>query len=280
MTEQSRGKLTGRVVLITGGANGQGAAEARLFASEGAAVVLTDIEDDVGAEVVASILAVGGHAVYCHHDVASETDWIAAIAVAKLIFGGLHVLINNAGTIARLTTDSVTLDGWNRTIAVNLTGPMLGIKHAAPVIRDAGGGAIVNVSSTAGLTAHYDPAYTASKWGLRGLTKTAATEYAPWGIRVNSIHPGQISNTTFQRRALPGLEQSLLASIPMQRAGLPEECANLALFLSCDDSSFITGAEVAIDGGYAAGATMWMRSRLREKLNAEPDVASVDAGSN
>ena len=162
----------------------------------------------------------------------------------------------------------MSLDNWNRTIAVNLTGPMLGMMHAAPVIRDSGGGSIVNVSSTAGLTAHYDQAYTASKWGLRGLTKTASVEYAPWRVRVNSIHPGQINDTTFFRSALPGQSQSLLASIPMQRSGTPQECADLVLFLASDESSFITGAEIAIDGGYSAGSTMWMRSQLRQQLTA------------
>jgi hypothetical protein len=129
---------------------------------------------------------------------------------------------------------------------------MIGMKLAAPVIRDSGGGSIVNVSSVAALMAHYDAAYTASKWGLRGLTKTAAVEYAAWGIRVNSIHPGQIEETALLGSASPELAQSLRASIPMERAGTPSEYADLVLFFACDKSSFITGTEISVDGGYSS----------------------------
>ena len=157
---------------------------------------------------------------------------------------------------------------WQRTLEINLTGPMIGMKLAAPMIRDSGGGSIVNISSTAGLMAHYDAAYTASKWGLRGLTKTAAIEYAPWNIRVNSIHPGQIESTALFSLASPELVQSRSASIPTQRSGTPEECAELALFLASGASSFITGVEIPIDGGYSAGATMWMRQLMKKQFEA------------
>ena len=262
----NRGRLEGKVAVITGAANGQGAAEARLFAAEGAAVILTDIDDPAGERVSAGILAEGGRALYRHHDVADEADWKVVIALAKGMFGGLHIVINNAGIVPRLTLDQTPLEAWNRALAVNLTGPMLGMKLSAPMIRDSGGGSIVNVSSVAALMAHYDAAYTASKWGLRGLTKTAATEYAPWGVRVNSIHPGQIEGTALFGSASPELAASLRASIPMQRPGRPEECAALALFLASDEASFITGAEIAVDGGYSAGSTMWMRQRLKEQM--------------
>lgn len=260
------GRLAGKVALITGAANGQGAAEARLFAAEGASVVLTDIDDRRGEQVAQEIVAGRGQAIYLRQDVADETDWKLAIATARGTFGGLHVLINNAGIVPRRSLEETSLHIWNRTLAVNLTGPMIGMRLAAPAIRDAGGGSIVNVSSVAGLMAHYDAAYAASKWGLRGLTKTAATEYAPWKIRVNSIHPGQIEATVLFATASPELAQSLRASVPMQRAGRPEECAELALFLASDQSSFITGTEIPIDGGYSSGSTMWMRQQLKRQL--------------
>lgn len=260
------GRLENKVALITGAANGQGAAEARLFAAEGASVVMTDIDDTAGAQLAEEITGTGGRAVYLHQDVADLADWKLAIATAQGTFGGLHILVNNAGIVPRQTLDETSLETWERTMAVNLTGPMIGMKRAAPVIRDSGGGAIVNVSSVAGMMAHYDAAYTASKWGLRGLTKTAAIEYTPWKIRVNSIHPGQIEGTALFGTVTPELAKSHRASIPMERAGTPSECANLVLFLACDESSFITGAEIPIDGGYAAGATMWMRQQMKKQL--------------
>ena len=261
------GRLAGRVALITGAANGQGAAEARLFASEGAAVVLTDIDDENGHKVADGIVQSGGKSVYLHHDVASEADWHTAVAAAHDRFGGLHVLVNNAGVVPRKTLDETPLESWQRTLAINLTGPMIGMKLSARLIRDSGGGSIINVSSVAALMAHYDAAYTASKWGLRGLTKTAAVEYADWGIRVNSIHPGQIEETALFQNASPALAQSLRASIPMQRAGKPSECADLALFLACDESTYITGVEIPVDGGYSSGSTMWMRQQMKRQLS-------------
>ncbi len=259
-------RLEGKVALITGAANGQGAAEARLFAAEGAAVVITDIDNGRGEEVSRAIADNGGRAVYLRHDVADEDGWARVIEAAEQRFGGLHVLVNNAGVVPRKTLAETSPEVWRRTLEVNLTGPMIGMKLAAPVIRDSGGGSIINVSSVAALMAHYDAAYTASKWGLRGLTKTAAVEYAAWGIRVNSIHPGQIEGTALFSSASPELAQSLKASIPMQRAGRPSECADLALFLASEESSFITGTEIPVDGGYSSGSTMWMRQQLKRRL--------------
>lgn len=260
------GRVAGKVALITGAANGQGAAEARLFAAEGAAVLLTDIDDRNGAAVAAEIVAAGGKAIYLHQDISSESDWQTAIGAAQDSFGGLNVLVNNAGVVPRKTLDETTREVWDRTIAVNLTGPMLGMKRAAPVIRDSGGGSIVNISSSAGLIAHYDAAYTAAKWGLRGLTKTAAVEYAPWGIRVNSVHPGLIEGTALFADVSPAIAQSSQAMIPMQRGGTTRECADLVLFLGSDESSYITGVEIPIDGGYVWGSTMFMRQSMRRSL--------------
>jgi 3alpha(or 20beta)-hydroxysteroid dehydrogenase len=255
-----------KVALITGASGGQGVAEAHLFAEEGAAVVLTDINDAAGEELAAAVRSKGGRAFYLNQDVSQESAWALVIAETKKEFGGLHVLVNNAGTISRQGIEKIPRDAWDQTIAVNLTGAMLGMKYAAPLIRDSGGGSIINVSSTAGLMPHYDAAYTASKWGLRGLSKSAAIEFVDWKIRVNSIHPSQISETGFFREGLPGHSESARQTIPMQRQGTPRECANLVLFLASDESSFITGAEIAIDGGFSSGATEWMRRRLRQQL--------------
>lgn len=265
--------LSGKIALITGAAKGQGAADALLFASMGAKVILTDVDDANGIAVQDKIVAQGGRALYRHLDVTSAQGWSQTIDVAKQEFGGLHILVNNAGIVPRATLEETSLEMWQRTIDVNLTGPMLGIKASVALIRESGGGSIINISSSAGLLAHYDASYSASKWGLRGLTKTASVEYAPWGIRVNSIHPGPIGGTGLSQSAGAGLWQSASAMIPMQRPGTPEECADLVLFLASDASRYITGVEIPIDGGYSSGATMWMRQQMKAKINAE--AASV-----
>jgi 3alpha(or 20beta)-hydroxysteroid dehydrogenase len=263
-------RLADKVALITGAAGGQGAAEAELFVREGAAVMLTDIDQPRGEALVRRLSEQGGRARFRLHDASSEAQWHDVVAATVSLFGGLHILVNNAGTIARQGIVDTSLAAWNRTLAVNLTGPLLGMKHSAPAIRDSGGGAIVNISSTAGLTAHDDAAYTASKWGLRGLTKTAVLQFAPWNIRVNSIHPGQIADTGFFQSGGEAFAAAARAAIPMHRQGTPLECAELVLFLASDEASFISGAEIAIDGGYVAAGLAGLRNRLRAEFAAAP----------
>jgi 3alpha(or 20beta)-hydroxysteroid dehydrogenase len=258
-------RLAGRIALITGAAGGQGVAEAELFAREGAALMLTDIDAERGERLAARLREQGAQAQFRVHDAASEAGWIETVAATLTAFGGVNVLVNNAGTIARQGIVDTALDAWNRTIAVNLTGPLLGMKHGAPAIRDSGGGSIVNISSTAGLTAHDDAAYTASKWGLRGLTKTAVLQFSPWNIRVNSIHPGQIADTGFFQSGGEAFASAARAAIPLHRQGTPQECAELVLFLASDESSFISGAEIAIDGGYIAAGLAGLRNRVRDE---------------
>ena len=258
-------KLTGKVALITGAAGGQGTAEAELFVREGAAVMLTDIDRTKGEVLAKRLTDQGGRALFRVQDAASEESWKEIVAATMAAFGALHILVNNAGTIARQGIVATTLEAWNRTLAVNLTGPLLGMKHAAPAIRDSGGGSIANISSTAGLTAHDDAAYTASKWGLRGLTKTAVLQFSAWNIRVNSIHPGQIADTGFFQGGGEAFAHAARAAIPMHRQGTPRECAELVLFLVSDEASFINGAEIAIDGGYIAAGLASMRNRVREE---------------
>ncbi|AZO73484.1 SDR family oxidoreductase [Mesorhizobium sp. M1D.F.Ca.ET.043.01.1.1] len=261
-------RMNGKVAFITGAGGGQGAAEAELFAREGASLVLSDVDASRVAAIAAKVEKAGARAIWCKQDVTIEADWVSAVEKAQQTFGALHVLVNNAGTISRQGIANTELANWNRTLDVNLTGAMLGMKHCAPAMRDAGGGAIINVSSTAGLGAHYDAAYTASKWGLRGLTKSASVEFVEWNIRVNSIHPGQIVDTSFYREGSPGHAESGRLSVPMQRQGTPLECAQLVLFLASDEASYITGAEIAIDGGYSAAGGLWLRNRLRDTLAA------------
>src|ERR1700758_758283 len=259
-------RLTGKVALITGAAGGQGAAEAELFLREEGSLVLTDI--DAAGENLAQLSHQGGKVLYLRQDVADEASWRETVAAALAHFGKLHILVNNAGTIARQGIVDTTVEAWNRTLAVNLTGAMLGMKHCAPAIRDSGGGSIVNISSTAGLTAHDDAAYTASKWGLRGLTKTAVLQFSQWNIRVNSIHPAQIADTGFFRSGGEAFAHAGRTAIPMNRQGTPNECADLVLFLASDESSFINGAEIAIDGGYIAAGTANLRNRVRADFAA------------
>ena len=225
--------------------------------------MLTDVDRMRGEALAKRLTDQGGKALFRVQDVASEAGWQEIVAAALSAFGGLHILVNNAGTIARQGIVDTTLEAWNRTVAVNLTGALLGMKHCAPAIRDSGGGAIVNISSTAGLTAHDDAAYTASKWGLRGLTKTAVLQFSEWNIRVNSIHPGQIAETGFFQSGGEAFAHAARAAIPMHRQGTPLECAELVLFLVSGEASFINGAEIAIDGGYIAAGLAGMRNRIR-----------------
>ncbi|SEJ66134.1 3alpha(or 20beta)-hydroxysteroid dehydrogenase [Sphingobium sp. AP50] len=263
------GRLAGKIILITGASGGQGIAEAHAFLAEGASLILTDLRL-AALEELAKALRHPERVAIAEQNVSHEPDWESVIALARTRFGGLHVLVNNAGTLSRQNIARSEVSRWDTTLAVNLTGAMLGMKHAAPLIRDSGGGSIVNVSSTAGLGAHYDAAYTASKWGLRGLTKTASAEFAEWNVRVNSIHPGQIDDTSFFRDGeRSGFTEAVRRSIPLQRSGTPLDCAKLVLFLASDESSFITGAEIAIDGGSTAGGLLFLRGKLQNSLASD-----------
>jgi 3alpha(or 20beta)-hydroxysteroid dehydrogenase len=256
-------RLTNKVALITGAANGQGAADAELFVREGAAVLLTDIDQAAGEALTKRLSGQGGRVLFRLQDVADEAGWGQVAAAAVQQFGGLHILVNNAGTIAYQGIADSELADWNRVMAVNLTGPLLAMKHCAPAMRDSGGGSIINISSTAGLTAHTYAAYTASKWALRGLTKTAVLEFSSWNVRVNSIHPGLIDETGFSRDGGEAFRHAARQAVPLGRLGAPSDTAQLALFLASDESAYITGAEIGIDGGYIAAGLSHLRGRIR-----------------
>ncbi|WP_436775117.1 glucose 1-dehydrogenase [Yinghuangia sp. YIM S09857] len=249
------GRLAGKVALITGAARGQGEAHARRFAAEGAKVVLGDVLDDLGAAVAADI---GAAAVYVHLDVTVESDWQAAVSTAVERFGGLHVLVNNAGISPTAPFLETRPDEFMRVIEINLLGAFLGIRTAAPALIDAGGGSIVNVSSVNGMFggATNSP-YVSSKFALRGLSKSAALALAPHNIRVNSIHPG-IIDTEMAREGLGSLPDGFnpAAKLPMGRFGTSDEAASLVLFLASDESSYSTGSEFVFDGGWTAGVSL------------------------
>ena len=249
------GRVDGKVALVTGGARGQGEAEVRLLVREGARVVFGDVLDDVGGAVAADL---GDAAHYLHLDVRSEGDWTAAVGEAEARFGRLDVLVNNAGVLSLGTlTHDTTLDEYRRIIDVNQVGVFLGMRTAIPAMLRAGGGSIVNISSTNGLAGYGGSiAYTASKFAVRGMTKNAALEYGTAGIRVNSVHPGGI-DTEMTRPAFVGFSEedakAAYAMTPLGRIGQPDEVANLVLFLASDESSYCTGAEFVVDGGMLAG---------------------------
>ena len=244
-------RLQDKVAIITGAARGMGAAEARIFAKEGAKVVLGDIQVEDGQSVAQEINEAGGQAIFIEMDVSNQSDWQRAIDAAISNFGKINVLVNNAGIIERDSLEETTEETWDRIMAVNAKGIFLGTKAVVPHMREAGGGSIVNISSISGMISQGYPAYNASKGAIRVFTKSAAVEYARDNIRVNSIHPGTIwtSMSTYKQAFTPETRAKV---IPMRRVGQPEEIAYPALFLASDESSYMTGSEVVIDGGVTA----------------------------
>lgn len=246
-------RLAGKIALISGAASGLGAGQARLFAREGAAVVVGDLQEDLGAKVVAEIVAAGGKAVFQRLDVTSEESWKAAVARAVSEFGGLTTLVNNAGIFHPGGVVTETREGWDRMIAVNQTGVFLGMRTAAPELLKSGNAAIVNISSLYGLIGSPDAlSYHASKAAVRVMSKGAALEFAKQGIRVNTIFPGQI-RTPILGDITPEQDAAIKASIPMGNVGEPEDIAYGSLYLASDEAKYVTGAELWIDGGWYAG---------------------------
>jgi 3alpha(or 20beta)-hydroxysteroid dehydrogenase len=245
------GRLDGKVALISGAARGQGEAEARRFVAEGAKVVIGDILDAEGEAVVSDI---GASARYVTLDVSSEDAWGEAVAAATDSFGKLDVLVNNAGILGAFTPlPKLPLDEFVKTLMVNQVGAFLGMKTAVPALRAAGGGAIVNISSTAGMWGvPWGAAYTSSKFGVRGLTKSAALELGRFGIRVNSVHPGGVKTAMTAGMGDDG-ESDYYKRLPAGRIGTVDDVTNVVLFLASDESAYCTGAEFLVDGGMLAG---------------------------
>ncbi|MFF0435969.1 glucose 1-dehydrogenase [Streptomyces sp. NPDC004327] len=245
--------LTGKTVLVTGGARGLGAEAARQAVAAGANVVITDVLDEDGKATAAGL---GERARFLHHDVTSEEEWAAAVAYAVAEFGALHGLVNNAGISTGAFLESESVEHFRKVLDINLTGVFIGMKAAIPAMKEAGGGSIVNISSAAGLMGlALTAGYGASKWGVRGLTKIGAVELGTAGIRVNSVHPGM---TYTPMTAAVGIEkgEGKYPNTPMGRVGEAHEIGGAVVFLLSDAASYVTGAELAVDGGWTTGPTV------------------------
>ena len=248
-------RLKNKVALITGGAQGIGAAMARRFCEEGARVFACDLNAEVGAVTIAEIEKTGGVAVFQRLDVAKEQDWIDAIAAVKAKFGRLDILVNNAGINIRETIEEMTEQNLDTMLAVNVKGPFIGIKHAIPVLRDSGGGSIINMSSICGLIGHKftTEAYTVTKGALTLLTKSVGVRYAKDNIRCNSIHPSTVDTpyvkTLFQD---PKKKEERLGEIPLGRLAIDLDVANAAVYLASDEAAFLNGVALPVDGGLTA----------------------------
>ena len=246
-------RLDGKVAIITGGARGQGATEARMFASEGAKVVFGDVLDEEGRRVEAEIHEAGGEATYIHLDVTSSQDWQRAVELAESKYGKLDILVNNAGIFRRNSIEETSEELWDQVLDVNAKGVFLGTRCAIPAMRRAGGGSIVNISSISGMIAVGAPAYNASKGAVRIFTKATAVQHAGDNIRCNSIHPGAV-DTPMRQEGLadPAALEESSQRIPLGRVGTTEDIAYGVIYLASDESTFVTGSELVIDGGTTA----------------------------
>ena len=247
-------RLEGKVAFISGGARGMGAVEARMFAREGAKVAIGDVLEE-GSGVASEISQAGGGCIFVHLDVTSESQWQAAIDKTVAEYGRLDILVNNAGVSQWGLVHETSEEDWDHVMDINAKGVFLGTKVAIPAMMDSGGGSIINISSQLGIvgTEMSSAQYQSSKGAVRLLTKTTAMQYAEHGIRCNSVHPGPINTPmTQQRRGDPGNYERMIARIPMGRYGESEEIANGVLYLASDESGWITGSELVIDGGWTA----------------------------
>ncbi|MDA1348560.1 MAG: SDR family NAD(P)-dependent oxidoreductase [Chloroflexi bacterium] len=247
-------RLDGKTALVTGAARGIGAAVARVFAAEGARVALTDVLSGPGQQVREAISTAGGTASFAEPDVTSEPDWRRVIDEVLDRFGGLDILVNNAGIYERNTVEDLDLETWNHVMEVNAASVFLGTKACIPVMRRSGGGSIINIASVASMRgSQWSTAYHASKGAVAVFTRSAAVQYGRYGIRVNSVHPGAIDTDMLDQVYLDDdLRRQRIEAMPMRRSGSPEEVAKAVLFLASDDSSYVTGAELRVDGGALA----------------------------
>ena len=248
-------RLKGKVALISGAAKGMGAVEARMFAKEGASLVLGDVLEDEGAKLALEISAGGASCVFTPLDVRKTSQWESAVTKATSAYGRLDVLVNNAGVTSRMNLLDTTEEDWDRVLDINAKGSFLGIKAVIPAMRKSGGGSIVNISSQLGLVGgdFSSPQYQASKGAVRILTKSVAIQYASEGIRCNSVHPAPIeTDMTADVRADKNRLADIVRRIPMGRYGKPEEVAYAVLYLASNESSFVTGSELVVDGGWTA----------------------------
>ncbi len=247
-------RLAGRVALVTGAASGIGRATAVRLIAEGAAVLVTDVQEELGAQAVAEMTQDGGRAAFLRQDVTSEEDWAAAVEEAVSRFGSLDILVNNAGMGDLKSIEDTTLEEWHRTVEIDQTGVFLGMRTAAPALRASGHGSIVNISSIFGTSGGFgtSPAYHAAKGAVRTLTKNAALHWATEGIRVNSVHPGFILTPILEQTKGTPYWDTMVSLTPMAHLGEPEDIAAAVAYLASDDAKFVTGLELYVDGGYIA----------------------------
>ena len=245
------GRLAGKVALVTGAARGMGESHARRFVAEGARVVLSDVLDDLGEAVAAQL---GDAAVFVHHDVTSERSWGEVVSRAEQAFGGLDVLVNNAGILRYHAVHETPPDEFRQVLDVNLVGPFLGIHAATELLSRSGRGSVVNISSVSGIIGTpITAAYVSSKWGLTGLTRAAAIDLGSRGIRVNSVHPGGV-NTPMTGEGIPDEAfEPFYRRLPISRLGTPQDVTNLVVFLASDEAAYVTGAQYVVDGGQSIG---------------------------
>lgn len=247
------GRLEGKVAIITGGGAGIGAAHAEVFAKEGAGVAITDIRPEAAEDAAAKVRAAGGDALSLSHDVACEDSWAEVVKKVVAHFGKLTTLVNNAGLNHMRGVEDETVEGWNHIVSIDQMGTWLGMRAVMPHLRASGNGAIVNISSLLGIMGNVTClSFHAAKGAVRVMSKAAALEYAERGVRVNSVYPGMI-DTQQLATMLPEEREMIRTSIPMKRIGLPMEVANCSLFLCSDEASYVTGAEIIVDGGLRPG---------------------------
>jgi NAD(P)-dependent dehydrogenase (short-subunit alcohol dehydrogenase family) len=266
-------RLEGKVALVTGATGGMGGASARLFAKEGAAVLVAARHKELADPMVQEITDADGKASYVPLEVTAKEQWEAAVQQAKKQYGGLHILMNVVGSNELVMLPDIDLEAWNKVFEINVTATMIGMQTCAPLIRDSGGGSIVNIGSVGGLSGTFSTAYSSSKWALEGLSRSAAYVYADWGIRCNVIQPGFIATKmTAPIHSNPAMkavvDQQMNETVLLRRMGEPEEIANTALFLAGDESSYITGTDIVVDGGWFSAAAYLTNERRSHMLEA------------
>jgi NAD(P)-dependent dehydrogenase (short-subunit alcohol dehydrogenase family) len=265
-------RLENKVALITGGYGGMGRASARLFAKEGATVFIAGRNHERGEALAKEITDGGGKAFFVELEVTDQQQWDAAVEQTRKKAGALHVLMNIVGSNAMVRFPHVDIDEWNKIFEINVTGTVRGIQTCAPLMKDSGGGSIVNIGSVAGITGSPGAGYTASKWALEGMSRSAAYIYADWNIRCNVIQPGWIdTDLTASMKSNPlvkKMQGSMLKhTVLLRRSGKAEEIATTALFLACDDSSYITGTDIVVDGGWFSSAPYLTNERSHHMMS-------------
>lgn len=267
-------RLKDKVAIVTGSTSGIGLATAKLFAKEGAKVVLAARKEDVANEIVKEIEADGGEAMFVHLEVSDPNEWELAAKKTMETYGALHILVNNAGVNTPVVFPRIDIDAWNKVMDIDVTGPMVGIQTCAPYMKASGGGSIINIASLAGMFGTVGTAYSTAKWALRGLSASAAASYGSWGIRSNVVDPGFIAGTNLTNKIQQGLAANNVSSNPLadlaslERGGTTDELANAVLFLASDESSYVTGIEIPVDGGlYASGIYAVARKQLQQMVD-------------